>query len=92
MIIPPELAAAPVMLPVIVPTVQLKLLAALDVKLILLDAPLQMVFEAAFVTAGMGLTVTVIVYVDPVHKPVVDVGVTRYSTEPADELLGFVSV
>lgn len=59
--IAPELALAPVMLPVIVPIVQLKLLAALDVKEILVEAPLQILFVAAFVTTGIGFTVTVIV-------------------------------
>lgn len=55
----PELALEPVILPVIVPIVQLKLLAELDVKEILVDAPLQILFVAAVVTTGVGFTVTV---------------------------------
>lgn len=42
------------MAPDIVPMVQLKLLAALEVNAILVEAPLQMVFVEAFVTAGIG--------------------------------------
>lgn len=57
----PELALAPVILPVIVPIVQLKLLAALDVKEISVEAPLQILLAAALVTTGIGLTFTVIV-------------------------------
>ena len=49
------------MLPVIVPIVQVKVLAALAVKLIFGPAPLQVLAVAAFVTTGFGLTVTVIV-------------------------------
>jgi hypothetical protein len=36
--------------------------------------------------------VTVIVKAAPIHVPVVEVGVTIYSTVPAVALLGFVSV
>jgi len=43
------------------------------------------------VTAGVGFTVTVMVKADPAHKPVTDVGVTKYCTVPAVALLGLVS-
>ena len=76
--------------PVIVPIIQAKLLGALDVKAILGPVPLQVLAVAGLVTIGVGLTVTVIVKSVPVHEPVVEVGVTRYSTVPADALLGFV--
>ncbi len=92
MIVAPEPALAPVIPPVMVPMVQLNVLAALAVKLILVEAPLQMDFVAAVVTAGLGFTVTVIVKALPAHEPVVEVGVTRYCTVPAVELLGLVNV
>ena len=44
------------------------------------------------VTAGFGLTVTVIVVAEPAQLPVVDVGVTIYGTVPDALLLGLVSV
>jgi hypothetical protein len=47
---------------------------------------------AALVTAGVGFTVTVIVYGAPGHDPVVAVGVTKYSIVPAVALLGLVNV
>lgn len=61
MIVDPELARAPLILPVFVPMVQLKLLAALDVNVIAGAVPLQIVEVKALVNAGSGLTVTVIV-------------------------------
>jgi hypothetical protein len=87
----PELALEPVIPPVIAPTVQLKLLAVLAVRAILVEAPLQILFAAELVTTGIGFTVTVIVRALPIHEPPVDVGVTIYSTEPAAELLGLVN-
>ena len=75
-----------------VPKVQVKLLAALAVNEILLPAPLHMVFVEAVVTTGIGLTVTVMAVAAPVQVPVVDVGVTTYSTVPALALLGLVNV
>ena len=39
-----------------------------------------------------GLTVTVIGNADPAHEPVVEVGVTLYTTVPAIALLGLVNV
>ena len=87
----PEEALAPVILPVIVPTVQAKLLGVLDVRAIPVPAPLHEMAVAPLVTEGVGLTVTVIVNVGPAHEPVVEVGITRYSTVPAVELPGLVS-
>lgn len=92
MIDAPELALAPVIAPVITPTDQLKLLEVLEVKVMAVDAPLHIVLVEAFVTAGIGLTVTVIVNGLPTHEPPVDVGVTTYSTVPAVELPGLVNV
>jgi hypothetical protein len=88
----PDEADAPVIPPVIVPIVQEKLLGTLAVKLILGPVPLQVVAVFAVVTVGDGFTVTVIVYGAPVQLPVVDVGVTTYSTVPAVVLLGLVRV
>jgi Ni,Fe-hydrogenase III small subunit len=88
----PELALAPVIPPVIAPIVHAKLLGALDVKVIFGPVPLQILAVAGLVTVGVGLTVKVIVNVAPTHKPVVEVGVTRYSTVPVDELLGLVNI
>lgn len=92
LIVEPDEAEAPLILPVIVPKVQLKLLGALEVKFILVEVPLHIVFVAAFVTAGIGLTVTVTVEDAPAQEPPVEVGVTTYSTEPAVALLGLVKV
>src|SRR6266496_1588233 len=92
LIVVPEPALAPVIPPVMVPMVQPNVLAALAVKLILVEVPLQMVFVAAVVTVGVGFTVTVMVKGLPVHEPVVEVGVTMYCTVPAVELLGLVNV
>lgn len=75
-----------------VPNVQLKLLATLDVNEILGLVPLQIVAVAPLVTAGVGLTVTVIVNAGPAQDPTVEVGFTRYCTVPTTELLGFVNV
>jgi hypothetical protein len=57
----PELADAPVILPMIVPTVQVKLLGALAVNAMFGLVPLQVLAVLAVVTAGVGFTVTVIV-------------------------------
>jgi hypothetical protein len=91
LIVPPEPATGPLILPVIVPTVHVKLLAALAAKAIFGLVPLQVLAVLAVVTTGLGYTVTVIVYAEPGHDPVVEVGVTRYSTEPGVALLGLVS-
>ena len=92
MIVEPDPALAPVMPPVFVPMDQLNVLAVEAVSDILGLVPLQVEAVIAFVTAGIGCTVTVMVYGEPAHEPVTAVGVTMYSTEPALELLGLVSV
>jgi hypothetical protein len=58
--------------------VQAKLLATLEVRAIFVLVPLQILFAAALVTVGNGLTVTVMVKGAPVHDPVTEVGVTMY--------------
>jgi len=75
LIVAPELALAPVIPPVMVPSVQAKLLGALEVKDIFGPFPLQSVAVATLVKAGIGFTVTVMVVADPTHEPVFDVGV-----------------
>jgi hypothetical protein len=57
----PELFVAPVIPPVIVPTVHVNVLAALAVNAIFVAVALQTVAVLAVVTAGVGLTVTVMV-------------------------------
>lgn len=61
MIVAPEPASAPLILPVFNPIVQLKLLAVVEVNVIAVAVPLQMLVVAPLVRAGAGLTVTVIV-------------------------------
>ena len=63
--------------PVMVPIVHEKVLGTLDVNAILVPVPLHIPAVGAFVTAGEGFTVTVIVYVAPIHEPVVEVGVIK---------------
>jgi hypothetical protein len=92
LIVLPEDALPPVILPVTGPNVQAKLLGELAVKTMPGAVPLHVTAVAALVTAGVGFTVTVIVKAGPTHDPVVDVGVTRYSTVPAVELLGLVRI
>lgn len=88
----PEPASAPLMLPVFVPIAQLKLLAALDVNVIPVAVPLQILVVTLVVRTGVGLTVTVIVKSGPTHEPLVEVGVTRYCTVPAVAFPGFVNI
>ena len=79
MIVPPDPALAPVMPPMIVPIDHANVLGALDVSAILGLVPLHVAAVLAVVTAGVGLTVTVIVYAAPGQAGVaVDVGVTMY--------------
>jgi len=92
LIVFPDELLAPVMPPAIVPTVHVKLLGVLAVNAIPGPVPLHVLAVAGVVTAGFGLTVTTILYGVPTHEPVVEVGVTRYSTVPTAELLGLVSV
>jgi hypothetical protein len=73
----PEVADAPVMLPVFVPNVQANELAAEAVSAMLVAVPLQRLAVFAVVTTGVGLTVAVIEYALPAHDPAVDVGVTK---------------
>jgi hypothetical protein len=93
LIVDPLLADAPVMLPVIVPIVHAKLPGTLDVKANAGLVPLQiLVVNIPLVITGLGLTVTVIVYGEPPHEAVVEVGVTIYCTVPAAVLLGLVNI
>jgi hypothetical protein len=78
LIVAPEPALDPVMPPVIVPIVHVKLLATLDVSEILGPLPLQELAVAALVKTGVGFTVTVTVVDAPAHVPPVEVGVTTY--------------
>lgn len=92
-IVAPDPAVAPVMPPVTVPIAHVNVLAAVAVNAILVVPPLQIAAVFAVVTAGVGFTVTVIVYGAPGHDGVaVDAGVTIYSTVPAVVLLGLDSV
>ena len=70
------LADAPVIPPVTVPIVQVKVLGWLDVSAILLLVLLQMVFVALFVTTGVGLTEMVKVLAVPVEPVQFVEGVT----------------
>jgi hypothetical protein len=82
-----------VMPPVIVPIVHVNVLAEVAVNAILVADPLQIDAVFAVVTAGVGLTVTVIAYGAPGQAGVdVDVGVTMYWTVPAVALLGLFKV
>lgn len=87
----PLAALAPVILPVLVPKVQLNVLETLADKGILVVEALQIASVEGVVTTGAGFTVTVIVKGMPAQPPVVETGVTIYSTVPAKVLLGFVS-
>jgi len=58
LIVAPDELLAPVMPPEITPTVHVKLLGVLAVNAILGPVPLHIMAVAAFVTTGVGLTVT----------------------------------
>ena len=88
----PEPELAPVILPVLLPMVQLNLLGTLEDNEIFRLLPLHVVAVAVLVTNGIGFTVTVIVKVAPTQVFAVEVGITRYCIEPAVVLLGFVNV
>jgi hypothetical protein len=92
LIVEPEPALAPVILPVMEPIVHVKVLEMLAVKLMFGLVPLQVLAVAVVVTTGDGLTVTVMIYAFPEHDPVVETGVTIYCTVPAVVLLGLVNV
>jgi hypothetical protein len=89
--LPPLPAVAPVMLPLIVPIVHEKLEGALAASVMFGLVLLQIARVDGLVTTGVGFTVMVIVNGDPAQLPVVDVGVTMYSTLPAVALPGLVS-
>jgi hypothetical protein len=74
----PDPAEAPVIPPVIAPTVHVKLLAVDEVRLIPVFEPLHVVLTEGLVTTGLGFTVTVIVNGAPAQFPVTDVGVMIY--------------
>jgi hypothetical protein len=76
LIVAPDPALAPVIPPVIAPIDQVKVLDTDAARLIPGPAPLHVLAVLAVVTTGDGLTVIVIVYGDPMHKPTVEVGVT----------------
>ena len=57
----PEFAVAPLKVPVLVPKVQAKVLAAAADKVIAVVAPLHIVAVVLVVITGVGFTVTVIV-------------------------------
>jgi hypothetical protein len=89
----PDPGVAPVIPPVTVPIVHANILGAVAVKPILVAVPLQIAAVLLEFTAGIGFTVTVIVYGVPGHAGVaVDVGVTIYCTVPEVALLGLVKV
>jgi hypothetical protein len=90
LIVEPEPAEAPVIAPVLVPSVHAKLEAAEAVRLMLGPVPLQVLAVVEVVTAGVGFTVTVILVADPTQEPTVEVGVTAYTILPEVELLGLV--
>jgi hypothetical protein len=89
-IVAPDPAVAPVIPPLTVPIVQLNVLAVVAVSGIFVAVALQIAAVLDVVTAGVGFTVTVIVYGAPGQAGVaVEVGVTIYCTVPAAELLGY---
>jgi hypothetical protein len=68
-------------------------LGAVAVSAMFVVPSLQIVSVVLVFIAGIGFTVTVMVYGTRLTQaPVVDVGVTLYSTVPAVELVGFSSV
>ena len=71
----PEPAFAPVIPPVIVPTVQENELATLAVRLISVPAPLHILLVEALVITGKGFTITVRVNALPVQEPFCETGV-----------------
>ena len=91
LIVDPEPAIAPVIPPLLVPIIQVKVEAIEAVSERLVLAPLQILAAAELVITGAGLTVTVIVKGDPVQEPAIEVGTTMNSTVPGIVLLGLVS-
>ena len=76
MIVLPDDAEAPPIVPVLVPNVQAKELDALAARPMPGLAPLQVIAVEAVVTAGTGFTLTVKSVAEPIQLPVVEVGVT----------------
>lgn len=87
--IAPEPAVAPVMPPVIFPTVHVKVLGIEAPKIIFEIVPLHIMAVLGTFTTGVGLTVTV---TGNTPQLVEAEGFTRYSTLPTIKLLGLVSV
>jgi hypothetical protein len=78
------------MLPVIVPIVQVKVLATEAVNVMFGLTLLQALAVAAFVTTGLGTTDTVNMKGEPAQAPVEEVGVTKYCTVPVVVVLELV--
>jgi len=76
LIVDPDPELAPVIPPVIAPTVHVKLLAAEATKLIFGPVPLQVEAALLFIITGIGFTNTVMVNGAPLHDPELAVGVT----------------
>ena|SRR5687767_13231423 len=74
----PDPGDAPVIPPVIAPTVHENVLGVVAVREIFGPVPLQVAAVLGVVTAGVGSTVTVMRYGCPTQFPVTDVGVTTY--------------
>ena len=70
-------ALPPPIVPILVPSVHVNVLGALDVRLIVVATPVQLDAVAELVTAGAGCTVLTMLNADPT-QPNDDVGVTRY--------------
>jgi hypothetical protein len=76
-----------------VPNVHANVLAALEVKPILVAVALQILDAfTALVTAGVGLTVTVKLVALPTQLPTVEVGITLYTILPAVVFNGLVKI
>jgi hypothetical protein len=88
----PVPADAPVIPPVIGPTVHAKVLGVVAVRLMLAPDPLHVFVVGRLVITGVGNTVTVAMILngDPT-QPLAETGVTIYSTVPEDVVLGFVN-
>jgi hypothetical protein len=92
LIVVPDPADAPEILPVMAPIVHANVDGALAASVMFGLVALQIDTVDGLVTTGVGFTVTTIEYgARLTQAPDVDVGVTRYSTEPAVELLGLFS-
>jgi hypothetical protein len=92
LMVAPDAAVAPVIPPVMVPIVQLKVLGVVAVNAMFGLNALHTEYAAGLVTAGFGSTVTMMVKPGPTHPPAVEVGVTIYDTVPDALELGLVSV